>query len=719
MTDSPIPKVEFWINGSWVAVTSRTRAASMRITTGRTPGGQQAESARLICTVMNDDGWLTEGNPLSPWYPHVQRGCRIRVSGVIAGTAVERVTATINTMRLVNETPDICVVQITATGTLQQIGQGSDPLLSPIRRTMIGTAPGDYVADFYWPGEDAAGSLSMASAISGIGPVMVSGPPAFASDTTLLGSDPLPAFAVGQGAQATLPAYAPGDKFAVAWWMKVEAEPAAAVTLARMTTSGTIATWSVTLEPGSPSELHIIGRDAGGTTVVDESAAMDGVFNALCTEGNFYGNWFSYSLEVYSIVFDLGMGFSVYSIEPPFAASSLSAATFASLSTSVLAHTPGNLKTWRQPGHIALSMGHLAVHADTAFDFEVGNFYNAKAQLGWAGEEAADRFARLCTEQGIAYEVLGSSSVTMGAQRKDTLGANLQDCEDADHGLLHDGGLAGAVVYVCSDYLINQGVALTVPKDALADGLTPIWDNLLTANDVTSSRPGGASARVTDEDHIAKVGRRWPRSPSANVETDEQVADDAGWTVRTGTAEGPRYDAIEITGHSTSGAAIADDLAALTVGNRIAVDSGSISSQHPPGGLDQLIVGAEEFLDRYEWTIAPVTLPYAPYIVGVLAETTGDTDPYLGWLAADSCDLHASVNESAISWQVNSVPLWSTTADDFPTQVVIGGEPVTVTAVTGGSNPQTWTVARSTTLAKDHTAGDDIELVHPIILTLV
>src|SRR5262249_7474280 len=58
----------------------------------------------------------------------------------------------------------------------------------------------------------------------------------------------------------------------------------------------------------------------------------------------------------------------------------------------------------------------------------------------WAGETADARFTRLCTEQGIASVVTGTAgdSAMVGPQTIDQFTKLLQDCEDADQGLLYE-----------------------------------------------------------------------------------------------------------------------------------------------------------------------------------------------------------------------------------------------------------------------------------------
>ena len=64
-------------------------------------------------------------------------------------------------------------------------------------------------------------------------------------------------------------------------------------------------------------------------------------------------------------------------------------------------------------------------------------------------------------------------------------------------------------------------------------------------------------------------------------------------------------------------------------------------------------------------------------------------------------------------------PLWSTAGGDVPFGIGVNGEQMTVTAVSGSSSPQDFTVTRSVngvTLA--HQAGEAITLFTPPIVAL-
>ncbi|MGH3381371.1 MAG: hypothetical protein ACRDS0_31525 [Pseudonocardiaceae bacterium] len=64
-------------------------------------------------------------------------------------------------------------------------------------------------------------------------------------------------------------------------------------------------------------------------------------------------------------------------------------------------------------------------------------------------------------------------------------------------------------------------------------------------------------------------------------------------------------------------------------------------------------------------------------------------------------------------------PIWTTDPADFPFDVRFGGEVATVTAISGTSSPQSFSVVRSVNgVIKSHLAGTDVRLAHPPIVSL-
>lgn len=81
-------------------------------------------------------------------------------------------------------------------------------------------------------------------------------------------------------------------------------------------------------------------------------------------------------------------------------------------------------------------------------------------------------------------------------------------------------------------------------------------------------------------------------------------------------------------------------------------------------------------------------------------------------------DLRLS-SETALTVSSGSNPPWTTATAEFPFDVVIGGEAMTVVSVTGATSPQTFAVGRAANgVIKSHVFGDDVRLAYPAIVAL-
>lgn len=71
-------------------------------------------------------------------------------------------------------------------------------------------------------------------------------------------------------------------------------------------------------------------------------------------------------------------------------------------------------------------------------------------------------------------------------------------------------------------------------------------------------------------------------------------------------------------------------------------------------------------------------------------------------------------DDTTLSVATTVGPLWTTDADDFPLDVTVGGEVLTVTDVTGSSSPQAFTVVRAVNgVEKAHASGAAVTLAAP------
>lgn len=658
-------KVEAYNGTGWVEITSRARkAGGLKVEHGGTPGAIQAETSIMEITLGNPDAELTEGNPQSNFYPWFGRGCLIRLSyvGVLVGDA-QRFSGKIEQIIATYPGGPDSAIRVTAVGEFGFDGIGSDILGSALFRSYSGITSDDIAPRFYWPMEDLSSATSLASAVGSASPLSITAEVSPASDSTLVSSLPLPTITAGGFITAAVPTYPSTSQVAINVVAKIPAEPAAEAGLFELILAGgAIGRILVYVTNGSPAGVMIRGYSPAGTILFDNGYLLgDGI---LPEESGFFGQWATYGVQIQASTsgVDVWWGVTVTDV--------------LGASGNNVAGSPGRLTGVRIYGDLSPSVGHLGVWNDPGFSITLSGSANAEAMFGWAGEQAHERIERLCREQGKTCEIIGTVSMTMGAQQPGTLRDLLQECADADGGILSDGGTDGAIVYRTLDDLTNQDPALTISHGAVGPALRPAWDYQQVRNDVTATRTGGSSARVTNERSVTDRGARVRASPTVNVETDIQVYDRAGWTANLGSAAGPRYPAVPVNMRNLHGAQLADAILGLSLGDRLTIAATALADQHPPGGADLIVVGWVEEVDPAgEWWWSPYCLPYAPYAVGVL-----DDD----WVwDNDGSVLMTAETATDTTWKVHNVgdTQWSLTAGDWPIELTAGGEDVSATSV--------------------------------------
>lgn len=348
----------------------------------------------------------------------------------------------------------------------------------------------------------------------------------------------------------------------------------------------------------------------------------------------------------------------------------------------------------------------------------------------YAGENAADRFTRLCTEEGVPTQIIGTNTDTqlMGPQLPEQLVTLLQECEDADRGLMFEPRDQFGVSYRTRVDLYNQDPAMVLIYTAgdLAQPLQPTDDDQLTRNDVTISRPNGSSSEqmatsgsLSTADPPAGVGA-YTYSATLNVATDGQLPDLANWILKAGTVDEPRYPVIALDLSRTE---LADNFATVTtadIGDFLTIQNAPFWL--PPGPINQLMFGYTETLNAFTWTISANCVPEVPYEVATAADPIALTGTRAG---TDGSSLHDGIGTGdttfAVSTPVPNQP-WIDTggyAGQFPFDVIIAGEQMTVTGVTGTSTPQTFTVTRQVNgISKPHSAGEPVDLFNPAVIAL-
>jgi len=641
---------------TWTEITDNVwYPAGIEIASGKPTATGTADPNRISLTLLNLNGEWT--SPSGTYTADFVRNLPIRVRvdgfGVGATDGYHRGTAFLTAARAQwasDGSTRFAVVDVVCRGRLwrAQRDAESQPLHSAGYRAMLGLGNVSYSVPpvAYWSFEDESGSSFAAAAIDGVAGASVAGVTFAASSDLYVGSAPLATFTATSAVSAAVPTYTPANQWAVVWTESIPTEPGAQTVLAWITTTGTAKRWRVSITPGT-SALVLDVYDSAGASLLTTNVAL--------TEADFYGQPTVFSL----IAVKNGTGIDyALSVRRTGGASSGLTGTLASQSA-------GNVllfQTVYEAGVNGATFGHVGVWSVANFDGLGIPFAIAKAVIdGNAGEWPWERFQRLCTEEGIGYNMDQSDNqdLTMGPQDIDSLVNLLRECEDVEMATMHDvGSLAGAtglLFFPARDTRENATVALTLDfaSGQVQPGFEPILDDQDTVNDVEVSRDGGSSARATDAASIAAEGRT-RQQITVNTEDDTFLADLAAWRLNLGTNAGQigEYRFAQVTWNLRHSPELAEDWLACVIGSKLRLTNPP--SQYPPDDIDCFVEGYTERLSSTEWTVTANLSPAAPYGIIELADNLGDTGEFVGRLAGDDdAALRVAVNSSATSLELD------------------------------------------------------------------
>lgn len=342
---------------------------------------------------------------------------------------------------------------------------------------------------------------------------------------------------------------------------------------------------------------------------------------------------------------------------------------------------------------------------------------------GYIDETAVDRFARLCTEEGIPYEIIGGaedplfenpSSMRMGPQRRATLLQNLEDIEDAEHGVIYGARHFCGLVLRLHHTLVNQ----TGPDFSYTDGLLtgepfPVPDELLTANDVTATRYLGGKYRSVEQDTSLRTNAleppegigRYVKPVPVNIANDSTLADVARWNRHVGTWQSARYPNITFDTHRTQFTqAISDDVDELDIGDYFSISD--TPAWLEPGSVEQLMQGYTEDIWNLTRNFVSNCRPAGPYQHIAVRGSTHRRDS-----AGSTMNTLANSGATSLSVAVTG-PLWATGAVNF--NIMVAGSVKHVTNISGASSPQTFAVDAAAVNGQDKAlpAGAAVH-IHP------
>ncbi|MFJ4863392.1 hypothetical protein [Streptomyces sp. NPDC088748] len=575
-----------------------------------------------------------------------------------------------------------------ASGILRRLGQGAKPLASTLRRRI--PAVGAPVA--YWPLEEGKDAVQGYSPLPGVAPLITTGFD-FAADDTLPGSSALPKINGAASMRGVVPAYAATGQWHVAYVGYSPAAPATPTMCLDFTTTGTAKRITFTTEPGL---VEMIGYNAAGGVL----------FTLSVGESDFHGHWTGVGLTAaqsggnvrYELNWDVVDG-----------AGHVAGSTIAG-TAGIVTEVNTNF------GALAADMriGHLGVFPSSST--AVYRF----GDNGWRGEVASARLARLGIEESIPIDS-GNSGTPMGAQRPNKLLTLLGECAAADLGVLYEARDRLGLAFRARTTFYNQPVMLTLDYTARGEVSPPLErtpDDQRIRNDRTVTRVGGSSGRAVDETGPRSVNPPpagaglYDDSRTLNLRYDDQPEPIAYWLLHMGTWGEARYPTVRI--NLAAAPLLTPKVLALEIGDRIQIINPP--AWMPPGPIDLIVEGYTETLrPPYAWEIVLNCSPAGMWSVGVL------DDPVLGRADTAGAQLASGITSTATSLSISTTSgnLWSTSGSEVPFGIDIGGEAMTVTAVSGASSPQTATVVRSVNaVVKAHLAGADVRLTQPMILSL-
>lgn len=311
--------------------------------------------------------------------------------------------------------------------------------------------------------------------------------------------------------------------------------------LLRFISGGTVVTTDVVYTTAASGSLTILGKDSGGTQLFTSAGSITGVngkdmFISAELMNNGTGG-VGFAIRVLNIN-NLGSG------SGQTAGTAAVTGTIGPVSQIIL--NPGGLGTAYSAGHITLQYN----NEDWA---KINNdpIANVGPISGWNGERAADRFTRLCTEQGIAYELKGNRLDTahMGPQPDDNIINVLQQIEDFDRGFLYEPTVFAGLGYRTYTNMVGKTPLLIADysKGQISPPFLPTEDDFLTRNKVTVSRTNGSSVvaqlttgSMSTQDPPNGVGE-YDFSITVNAFQDSDLSQVATRILNLGTVDDYRY----------------------------------------------------------------------------------------------------------------------------------------------------------------------------------
>ncbi|MGY0060866.1 hypothetical protein ACWY4P_30700 [Streptomyces sp. LZ34] len=586
--------------------------------------------------------------------------------------------------------------QVTAAGLLRRLTQGVSPIKSTLTRRIPTMGP---LA--YWPMEEGASATKAYSPIEDV-PDMQAVGFTWASVDTLAGSAALPT--VGNTSILRGPVPRPSGtptSWHVEFVYNLSSVTATPRSVMKIASSGTVREWALQLSTGA---ARIFGTDEDGAVIVNDTYAVgsdlyDGRWNRWQFRLSASGGTVTYTSQWANVGGVGGSASNTYS---------------GSIGRVLDVHSP---ETGFSQDLSGMGLGHIAVFSPQ----QLSAYENV--DIGLSGETAGTRMVRLTAEERILFALFGNPGIQapVGPQKPATVLDILGDAAEADGGILYEQRSNTGLIYRDTSSLYNQPVRLAL-NYATAGHISPPFkpsdDDQYLRNEVTVTRRDGTSAVASlDVGPLSTqappngVGR-YQDSKDINFYDDDQPAQMAQWLIYMGTWDEARYPTVHVD--LSAGVSLTEDVTAVDVGDRITISNPP--PWLPPDQIDLIAQGYTEVIGVYDWDVTFNCTPGGPWShVAQVGTSRADT-------AGSTLATGVTATATALSIATGSGPVWAdsvTYPSDFPFDVLMAGERMTVTAISGSTSPQTFTVVRSVNgVSKAQSAGAIVRLFSPAYVAL-
>lgn len=692
--------------GVWTDISNDVRQSSgITITRGRSDEQSQAQPQRMSFTLDNRAGKFSLRNPLSPLYGKIGRNTPVRCT--IDSGAFQRFYGVIPSWPP-NWDPSHADhnIAIEAAGILRRLSQGQPVVSTSLKDFTLGQSP-VYLQSLgaYYPldgGSETITSPNLAPSKNGsFRGVADSSNPAFTY------GQEMPAW-IGTGMElnettsasymeGTVGLLSPSAALDFVW------NSAGLGVLQPQFTDYNGQTWLVTMNTSADAgTLQVVSTDSDGVSTVFTAT---GVIPELQD-----ANLHHFRLLINSPSIDTD--YTVY-----IDGNVVDSGTLVGTSVSGCKHT--RFHYTRYTNQTVVNLAHVTVWVGATVGFIPPVAGVAAAALGYVGETAIDRLVRVCGDGDIPIVTVGTAadSAPMGPQFSESRLDQIRDCETTDMGFLLEQRDADGLLYLAINSLYNQTAQFTLDYSLgqVSPPLDPVDDDQVTRNDVTATRRSGGSARYTVDsgplstlDPPNGVGR-YDTDVTVNTETDDQLNSVASWIAGIGTLDKTRWPAVTVNLSAPGvGAALRNLIKAADIGDRFVITKMNKAFVYDDVSL--IIIGYTEVIDPFMHTITFNCMPAEPYEVFEV-ESTGSRIS-----SGETSLTNATMTTTATSMSVlsaDATTLWTTAGGDMPISIMVAGEEMSVTAISGTTpgSAQTFTVTRSVNgVVKTHATGEVVRL---------